>query len=57
MVPETCRRIGKDLWEQVNSLRKNKTAEAVTATRAAGGVMQFDPGSSMSDRTGERKWR
>ena len=58
--PESCRRIGKDLWEQVNKQRQDKkrsTEEDPARRVAQGGTMQFDPGSGFSDRTPERPWK
>jgi hypothetical protein len=60
MTPESCRRIGKDLWEQVNQHRKGvQTLVTDEAGRkiAQGGLMQFDPGKAFTDRTVERPWR
>lgn len=58
MTPESCRRIGKDLWEQVNAHRKAKhDALGEPKLRAHGGISQFDAGSTLADRTRERGWK
>ena len=59
MTPESCRRIGKDLWEQVNQHRKDREAKTDKDPQrkvAQGGVAQFDAGSTATARTPERPW-
>ena len=56
MTPESCRRIGKDLWEQVIAHRKAKEEgigeDEEEKDRAQGGIMDM----TTPERSGARDW-
>lgn len=59
MTPEMCRRIGKDLWEQVMRHRESMAVVVGIGGRNVpqGGILQMNPGKTASDRTVERPWK